>query len=212
MRIDLSNQLVRIGGILGLEVIQLDELGLVDGQLQIENVVAAGEKSGAATLGRVEVGIDGQHHLLVDDQHFRLILGEVGLEVACHLAGKFAGNLVHQFTHDVADVIRGVRAGQFLLRHAHVQHVVLVELHRGLGRKVDDDETGEAPVQQYETADVRFEAGLGDALDHARIVDLAMRRGGQNLAHRIAQDRQDVFSAECGGMVFGGHDFQGVPM
>jgi hypothetical protein len=50
------------------------------------------------------------------------------------------------------------------------------------------DQAGEAAVEQHEAADVGLEAGLGDALDHAGVMNLAARCLGQDLVtelHRL---------------------------
>ena len=84
------------------------------------------------------------------------------------------------------------RAG-IALRHAHIEHVALVQLHRRRRRKIDDHQPRKAAVKQHKAANVGLEAGFADALHHARIVNLAGRRHGQHPGDRVAQADQQVF-------------------
>ena len=188
----LGNQFIGIRSLASLEIIQFDEFGPVDGQFEIENVVAAGEEGDAARFGLVEIGVDTEHHLLVDDQHLGLVLRDVGVQLAPDLAGEITQHLVHQFAHDVADLVRGVRADQILLVHAHVEHVALVQFDGGLGREVQDHQTRKAPVEQDETADVRLQAGLLDSLHHAGILDPGLGRHPQHITDGITQANQEI--------------------
>ena len=202
----LGHQRVGVGGFLGLEVVELDELGAVDGQFQVEDVVVAGVEGHAAGLGVVEVGVHAQHHLLVQHQHLGLVLGDVGLQFAADLAGEVAHHLVHQLAHHVADFIRRVRRHQVFLGHAHAQQVALVQLHRGGGREIDDDQAREAAIEQHKAANVGLEAGFGDALHHAGIVHLALCGHGEHARDGVAQAHQQVFGAEYDGLIREAHD------
>ena len=178
LAVDLLEQGVRVRGFVGDEVVHLDELGFVHGEFEVEDIALAGEEGDAAGFGLVEVGVDAEHDLLVERQHLGLVLRDVGLQFARDLAGEVADDLVHQFAHDVADFVGGVGGGEVFLGHAHVQHVAFVQFHGGLGGEVDDHEAGETAVEEHEAADVRFQAGLADALHHAGVVDLALRGDG----------------------------------
>ncbi|MNT38194.1 hypothetical protein D3C72_1743780 [compost metagenome] len=146
---------------------QLDELGTVDRQFQVENIVLFRVESDAAHFRAVQRRVDAEHHLLVQHQHLRLALGDVRLQFAPHLAREVTHDLIHQLAHDVRHFVRRVEAGQLRLRHTHVQHVALVDFHRRIGGKIEHDQARETAIEHHEAADVRLQARLGDALHHA---------------------------------------------
>ena len=110
--LDRVHQFIRIDGFLGIEIVELDEFRAVDGQFEIENSVAGGKEGDAALLGLVEVGIDAEHHLLVECQHLRLVLRDVGLQLTGDLAGEVADHMVHPLAHDIAGVGGGLAGGE----------------------------------------------------------------------------------------------------
>ena len=112
---------------------QFDELGAIDGQLQVKNIAARGVEGHAPRFGVVQVGIDTELHLLVQHQHLGLVLGDVGLHLAAYFAGEVAHDLVHQLPHDVADLVGGVGVGQVVLAQAHIEQIAAVQLHGGIG-------------------------------------------------------------------------------
>ena len=122
-----------------------------------------------------------------------------------HLAGEVAHHLVHQLAHHIAHFVRRVGADQIVLGHAHVQQVVGIQLHRGLGREVDDDQPREAAIEQHKTADVGLEARLADALHHAGVVDLAVGGHVQDPGDGVAQADQQIFGAVDGGFIGEAH-------
>ena len=190
-------------------IVDADELGFVHRQLQIEDVVAGGEEGDAAGLRAVEIGIDAQHHLLVEGQHLRLVLGDVGLQIPAHLDGEAADDLVHQLAHHVAHLVRGVGDGEILLGEPHAQHVALVQLHGGGGGEVDHHQTGKTAIEQHEAADIRLEAGLADPLHHAGKPHLTHGRGTQNVRHRVAQAEQHILCGQYG-IVIGSCHYHGT--
>jgi hypothetical protein len=129
----LRNQGIGIGRFLGGKVVELDELGAVNRHFQVEKVVGRGVERHTPGFGLVQVGVHAQQHLLVQRHHLGLALGDVGLQFAVHLAGEVAQDLVHQFAHDVAHLVGGERARQVFTRHAHVQHVLGIQLPWPLG-------------------------------------------------------------------------------
>ena len=159
----------------------------------------------AAGFGGVQVGVHAQIHLLVQANHLGLALRDMGLQLALNLAGEVTHDLVHQLAHDVAHIIRGIGIGQIAFGHAHGQQIAAVQLHRRFGREVDDDEGREAAVDQHKAANIRFEAGLGDALHHARILNRALGGDLQHARDGIAQGNQHVFGAVNDGGVLWAH-------
>lgn len=206
MGVILFHQRVRVGAFLRGEVVEFHELGAVNRQFQVEDVVVAGVETYTACLGLVEVGIYAEHDLAVEYQHLGLVLGDVGLQFATDFAGEIARHLVHQLTHDVGDFVCGVRRCEVVTAHTHVQQVAFIQLHGSLGREVDDHQTGESSVKQHKAANVRAQAGFGDALHHGRIVNLTVRCLTQNMGDRVAQTDQKVFGVvahRVGGVVHG---------
>lgn len=186
----------------GVKVAQLDELGAIDGQLQVKDVAPCGVEGHAPRFGVVQIGIHAQLHLFGQNQHLGLVLGDVGLHFTAHFAGEVAHHLVHQLAHNVTHLIRGVRAGQIVFAQAHVQQVGAVQLHGRLGRKVDDDQPGEAAIEQHEAANVGLEIGLFNALHHSRVLHLAVGSHAQHAGDGAAQaDQQIVGAQDVGGVV-----------
>jgi iron complex outermembrane receptor protein len=88
---------------------------------------------------------------------------------------------------DLPGQLTGTLALFDILAHAHAQHVAAVQLHGGRSREVDDHQAREAAVHQNEAADVGLEAGLGDALHHARVLDGALRGHLEHARYRVAE-------------------------
>ena len=120
---------IRVHHLIGIKVVQLNELCAVYRQLQVKNVIAGGVEGDAARFRIVQVGVDAQLHLFVEHQHFGLILCDVSLQFAADFAGEVAHHLVHQLAHHIADFIRRMGAGQIAFRHAHVEQVAAIKLH-----------------------------------------------------------------------------------
>ena len=74
--VGLGEEFVGVVDFLGIELAELDELRTLHRQLEVEDIVAAGEEAHPPRFGLVEVGVDAEDHLLVEDQHLGLVLGD----------------------------------------------------------------------------------------------------------------------------------------
>ena len=90
----LCHQCIRIWTFLGLEVIELHKLRAVDGQFQVKNIIVAGVERDAACFRLIQVSVHAEHDLPVEHEHLGLVLRDVRLEFAAHLAGEVACHLV----------------------------------------------------------------------------------------------------------------------